>query len=387
MFDGNERNDAPEHSITNEKLNDNFTFIATGNSRDQISQGLIWLNERAWPLAGFVVFVPVLYLFNFIQEEKIPLSITSSSVITALPVLFALILLCIALLVGLLLTPTIMLFTPLEKKNKDRLIDLLVNAKKSRWKRSPFPWMIIGAWLFVPITLVFIVAFISILFEATDDSPHWLMQLLLLASIPVSALIFVTWVLKGTGRNIRFRNISSDFFISVLIGIVPQFLITTYVISISIRIAQSSDYQLAVIAAGVLIGILVMCPIQLFGATVVASVNKPDRSFGSALSIGCIFVVLLGLYPPSASLLTGAVFQLTSSGGRPCAVLSLHSTDSIEKNIIDHQYPMQSKPLHILIEVDGYFWVRPKISLNKDVYFISHENVSRISECPLENGL
>lgn len=375
------------HSGETSLSNDDAIDIAAGDSRDQISSGLTWLNERAWPLAGFVFFVPVIYLLSFIQEEKLPLSIASSSIISSLPVLFALILLCITLLVGLLLSPTMILFSPLEKNNSDRLIDSLISSDNSQKTSLPFPWKTIFAWMLAPIVLISIVAIISLFIEADDGGIHWSLQLLLIISIPVTAIIFILSVRKATGRNIRLRDISSDFCLSVLMGIVPQFLITTYVIIVSVRIADSSDYPLAVIAAAAVIALAVLCPLQLIGATLIASVGRTGQSFKRALSIGCSIIVLLGLYPPTAAWLAGSVFQLTSSGGRPCAILSFHSIDSIEKSIIDTEYGMKSKPLRILIDVDGYFWVRPKDILSKDIYLVSHEATSRISECPAEKDL
>ena len=375
------------HSGETSLSNDAAIDIAAGNSHDQISNSLTWLNERAWPLAGFVFFVPVIYLLSFIQEEKLPLSIASSSIISSLPVLFALILLCITLLVGLLLSPTMILFSPLQKNNSDRLIDSLISSDNSKKTSLPFPWKTIFAWMLAPIVLISIVAIISLFIEADDGGIHWSLQLLLIISIPVTAIIFILSVRKATGRNIRLRDISSDFCLSVLMGIVPQFLITTYVIIVSVRIADSADYPLAVIAVAAVIALAVLCPLQLIGATLIASVGRTGQSFKRALSIGCLIIVLLGLYPPTAAWLAGSVFQLTSSGGRPCAILSFHSIDSIEKSIIDTEYGMKSKPLRILIDVDGYFWVRPKDILSKDIYLVSHEATSRISECAADKDL
>lgn len=387
MSDEDSYKTSNNHSGEKSRSNADAIDIAAGDSRDQVSSGLTWLNERAWPLAGFVFFVPVIYLLSFIQEEKIPLSIASSSIISSLPVLFALILLCITLLVGLLLSPTMMLFAPLEKNNSERLIDSLMSSKLSEKRFSPFPWKIIIAWMLVPVVLIIIVAIISLFIDANDGGIHWGLQLLLIISIPVTAIIFILSVWKATGRSIRLRDISGDFFMSALMGIVPQFLITTYVISVSVRIADSSDYHLAVIAVSAFIGIVILCPLQLIGATLIASVSRPGQSFKRALAIGCSIIVLLGLYPPSAAWLAGSVFQLTSSGGRPCTILSFHSIDSIEKSIINLEYGMKSKPLRILIDVDGYFWVRPKDILSKDIYLVSHEATSRISECPAEKDL
>src|SRR5690606_27110037 len=78
----------------------------------QLTEGLAWLNNRAWPLAAGTLFTSALYLHNYIIEEKVPLSLTSPTIITALPILFAVQVFIIALLVALVLMPTAILLTP-----------------------------------------------------------------------------------------------------------------------------------------------------------------------------------------------------------------------------------------------------------------------------------
>lgn len=48
----------------------------TRNKVDQyatkLSSGLFWLNERAWPLTVGILSVAGLYLYQYIQVEKVP---------------------------------------------------------------------------------------------------------------------------------------------------------------------------------------------------------------------------------------------------------------------------------------------------------------------------
>lgn len=357
-----------------------FAPVATGNSSEQISDGLTWLNDRAWPLAGFIFFVPVIYLFNFIQTEKIPLSITSSSVMAAMPILFALILLCVALLVGLLLAPTIILFTPVESGSSKRLIDLLPipQATSSSW--SPFPLRIIIAWLLIPFAIVFIFILIFCLVDLLDGS-RLLLQTLVVLSIPAVALMFVVFTMKTTLKASRLRSVNPGFIGYVLVGVTPQFLILSYILTVCLRLMNSSDHPLMILLLSFFGGILFICVIQLAGATVIASITEPRRSFSAAFSVGCVLVVLLGLYPPSASFITGGVFGATISGGRPCAVLMLNSGDGIAVNLVDASDSKKTIGLRLLMEVDGSLWVRQHQSQNKDVYFIDRTSVSGVREC------
>jgi hypothetical protein len=71
------------------------------NRYAQLSQGLLWLNERAWPLGGSILLIAGIYLFQYIQVEKIPLSITSSAVVAALPAMFVMLVFVITMLGGI----------------------------------------------------------------------------------------------------------------------------------------------------------------------------------------------------------------------------------------------------------------------------------------------
>lgn len=379
MSNDNQNKNTVTNSTGKESSNE-IPEIAKEQWLDQINKGLLWLNERAWPMAGFMLFVSVLYLFGFIQEEQLPLSIISSSIITALPVIFVLVLLFIGLLVGYLFSPTIMLFSAVKKNNKDRLIDVFV--KPGEHKRGRIPKRIVAGWFLIPVTMVLIIGLIGLIFDKVDNAPGWLMTILILLSIPFTVLIFITWVIQEKSLNLRLKDISSDFWVSANISVLPQFLITTHVITLSIGLAQSNDDSYISLGFFVLFGVVVLSGIQLGGAAFVAA-TRPEQALVRSFITGILVVIVLGIYPPTASKLMGAVLQLTASGGRACAVLTWSPDNpAVTDGVSNPEMSSQSKKLRILIDLDGYYLVRPHGVAGKKVHFIPRDIVSSIDECP-----
>jgi len=92
------------------------------NRYAQLSGSLKWLNDRAWPLSVGILLTAGLYLYQYILEEQIPLSITSSAVLAALPAMSAILVFIISVLVAFILSPIFVLFHRLNASDK-RLSD------------------------------------------------------------------------------------------------------------------------------------------------------------------------------------------------------------------------------------------------------------------------
>lgn len=372
------------------EASNNVPTVAAGDLFEQLSKGLIWLNERAWPLSGGILFISVLYLMGFIVEEKVPLSIASSSIIATLPVLFVMILLFIVFLAGLLLSPTAMLFAVVRKPGKERLVDLLIKPDREGGRFS-IPRNIVIGWFFIPTIAVLFIGLVWLLVEKWNGIPGWMMSALVLLSLPLSIVGFVMWVIKEKSLKLKLRDFSFDFWMTACFSVLPQFIIITYVFILSIRVAQSSGDSYFLLWLSVLVGVIVLCVLQLVGAKLIASVTQPEQSLAKSCKAGVIIVFLLGLYPSTASLLTGGAFQLTGSGGRACAVLTWNSDNpSGIEALQSPDNPKQSKKLRILIQVDEYYFARPIVDKTQavekgetvtKVHFVPREIVSGIDDC------
>ena len=95
-----------------------------------LSNGLLWLNERAWPLTVGILSVAGLYLYQYIQVEKVPLSILSAAAFTALPAMFAMLVFVIGMMGASILMPTFILFLRLNATGA-RLSDQLNLSRQS----------------------------------------------------------------------------------------------------------------------------------------------------------------------------------------------------------------------------------------------------------------
>lgn len=369
-------------------------MAADGHWLGQASDGLRWLDERAWPLAGLALFVPLLYLHNFIHEEQVPLSITSPAIITALPAMFAFLVLFIGVLALFLVSPTMMLFTPVRTDRKDRLVDLLPRQHIDADGRPHIHHGVIIAW-FAMLAIIGIGpgALIAAPENLFDEHSHWLLLGVLLL-IALSACAFILIVIRSRPLDLKLKEISWGFRATVVLALLPQALLMSYVMSLSARIAHDEGGSYPVFAVCVLAGATILGILQLAGARIVASVTRPGRSLATAAVAGFVSVALLGLYPPTGAHLAGAVLQATASGARPCAVLSwttesppavrpLHGIDGAGKIIGD-----KSVPLRILTEADGYYLVRKRAENagNKAVHFVPRPLVGAMESCPKQAG-
>ncbi|MCL2892218.1 hypothetical protein [Brenneria tiliae] len=99
----------------NKKTTCSVQPVADGDLRQQIGDVLKWFHDRAWPLTGCLLIVVVMFLFSFIREENIPISITSPALVASIPWLMGFVILFTGLIAGLLLVPTMTLFVPAKR--------------------------------------------------------------------------------------------------------------------------------------------------------------------------------------------------------------------------------------------------------------------------------
>ena len=345
--------------------------------RNQVSEGLLWLDDRAWSLAGLILFVSALYLNGFILEEKVPLSITSPSVIAALPMLFAFLLLFIGMLVGLLFSPTMIFFSPLNKSNPVRLVDSFSESKPGKIKLTIFI-----SWLLLPACLLGVTFGIWML---VPKDVGWINGIAIFFLVPITGFVFVNIFIRAQSSDLHWRDISPEFWMSLFIGLIPQFFLTVFVIIVSMRAAQPSE-SYVIFAFWSAIGLFALCLIQLLGVRIVASTESQPPSLAACFTVGFAFVILLGIYPPAASKLTGAVLKLTASGARTCAVLTWTSNNPDVAEEVNNVDSGSSKPLHILMAIDENYVVRPTEIEGKAVYFVPRSMIAGIDDCPINSA-
>lgn len=245
-----------------------------GDSRLQIRNGYAWVDQSGWWLAGFIFLVPAIYLFSLTKPGKIPAIASSSSAITALPIIFFLLLLCFGLLVGLLLAPKVMISIPPERRRP--LIRVFRTTRTVATTSSETLSRVFGAWLLLPIVLASFLLVIFLLTNLKEGHGRLSFQCFLFFLIPVNALIAIVWTINQAFDNANLRSINLCFLWFALITAAFQLFIISDTVDYSIRLSKSSEHLLMVVAAWLMAGILFLCVIQILFVMVIALALRID---------------------------------------------------------------------------------------------------------------
>jgi hypothetical protein len=348
----------------------------------QLSDDLRWLNKRAWPLAGVVLFIAGTYLYNFILVEEAPLSITSSTFITAVPVLMIFVIIITGLLTGLLFGPLMVFFVRIRKGRQERFSDLLLYDKKKQHQQASRPashqlsdiWIVLCSW-FVPLVLFSFVLGTMILTKFL-----WPF-VVIMVSVVGAVLWFYFWIRMRYRVNIK--HLSGDFWSAAFVSFWMQFVWVIFIVTMASRAAQGTEHKTLFLFLYWVLGVFALGFVQLVAATVIAASIQFKISLRKAVFIAAGFIALLGICPPTGAALAGLVFQLTASGGRSCAVLSWtdKTSDGIAREIRAPGNPAQSVPVRILLEADGVYRIHKNDDPSQKIYLVPTDRVVGIDSC------
>ncbi|MGF6125091.1 hypothetical protein QF019_000280 [Pseudomonas frederiksbergensis] len=345
------------------------------NRYSQLSQGLLWLNERAWPLSIGILLTAGMYLFQYIQEEKIPLSITSSAVITALPAMSAMLVFIISMLVAFIIMPIFVLFHPLGdaggRLSDDFSFDQTSPELTARHRGLIWRWA--GGLLILGIYCVLV----GIVGPNVPPSDWWIGGGVLALVLTVLAnTLFIT-------RGVKV-SVSTDFrFICVMSALVQVFVILT-VTSVVLPVASAYVDNIWWLLPLMLLELISLWMIQLVGAFLVVKTRRHQNPVAFVATVVFAMVILLGLYPPSSSKLAGFALQVTASGGRNCTVMNFSADSKSIEAITDPAKPGYSRPLRVVAEVDGVYFVRLWRTESKAVQFVPRASVTGVDACPAD---
>lgn len=343
------------------------------NRYSQLSQGLLWLNERAWPLGIGILLTAGMYLYQYIQDEKIPLSITSSAVIAALPAMSAMLVFVISVLVAFIIMPIFVLFHRLNDSGKrlsdDFSFDKISPELSARHRRLILRWG--GGLLILGI-------YCTLVGAAGPYVPRggWWIGAGLLGLL-LTVLAYTVFITRG--QNI---TVSADFrFICVMSALVQVFVILT-VTSVVLPIAAEYVNNIWWLVPLMFLELFFLWLIQLLGALLVVRTRRHENPVAFIATVVFAIVILLGLYPPSSAKLAGFALQVSASGGRNCTVMNFGADSKGVEAITDPARPGYSRPLRVIAEVDGIYFVRPWKSDSKAVQFVPRASLTGVDACP-----
>jgi hypothetical protein len=343
----------------------------------ELSEGLRWSNERAWPLGGGLLFTAALYLHNFIELEKVPLSIASAAFVTTLPTMLALVVWLVLVLTLAFLMPTIVLFTQLSKNGRT-LAELMYPSGRKNGKNSRLTVKLALLWLLKTLFLGLIVG----------SAIEWLNPSLTSAVVVflvAPTLVASVWVaFSARQAGINWRETSLGFWAVSFAGTFVQAYILLTVIALLAETASAyldsfCGRFISVFLIALLVGIVQGAATRL----IEEEWRSHDNRIARAAAFGVAIVLLLGLFPPAGGKLAGYALRITASGGRACAILSWPpGFAQANEHVRDPKNSQRSRQLRILAEFDGTYIVRPYGAESKAVGFVSRTNVSGIDQCP-----
>jgi hypothetical protein len=345
------------------------------NRYAQLSQGLLWLNERAWPLGGSILLIAGIYLFQYIQVEKIPLSITSSAVVAALPAMFVMLVFVIAMLGALIVMPAFILFHPLNDSG-ERLSDHL-SFDQGKSKLTPLHRRLVLHWLYGVLLLGSFVWLIGVLASYDHTSGWWIVGMV---GLGLLTLLGHAWIITRVWKT----SVSFEFWIACVMTALVQWIA---ILNVTVVVARSvSEYveDVWLFIPFMFLELVLLWLIQLGGAYFVVVMRRHEHPVAHAALVAMVIIFVVGLIPQTSARLAGVTLQLPSSGARNCAVMTWAPSTPLLDAIKDPGNPGSSIRLRLLAEADGMYIVRPWRADTKAVQFVPRSSVTGIDECAPE---
>ncbi|NWC85449.1 hypothetical protein HX793_06805 [Pseudomonas reactans] len=343
-----------------------------------LSNGLLWLNERAWPLTVGILSVAGLYLYQYIQVEKVPLSILSAAAFTALPAMFAMLVFVIGMMGASILMPTFILFLRLNAKGV-RLSDQLNLSRQSPEMTAQHRRLLMHWAASLVVLAVFWLSAVYLSANAESGSFQtacWAM------AIAVTVLAYTCIIIHARPANITRRELSIEFWIaSASAGVIQMLVVLMVTVPVSRAFGEYSD-SVALFAPVMFVEIVVLFLIQGLGACLVAYMNDHKNPVALASLAALGLLIVLGLFPVTGAKLGGLPLQASASGGRMCTVMTWSEGAKVPGTLVDTKKPEGSIKLRVLADSDGSYIVRPWQAKEKTVSFVPHSSVAQLDECP-----
>ncbi len=347
-----------------------------GNSKDEnainwwkeISDSAEWFHARAWTFSGGLLLLSSVYLYQFIAYEKVPLSITSTSIITSLPIVLALTALSIIVLGGALLSPTSIFFTPIEKEGKT--LSQIINKKQSskikkhlilRWFAGLF-W-VGGAWA---ATLALYTKFN------------------IFTGFPTLIFVWITYALITMYRitpEAIFNKKTIEFWAISFALSFCQIIVITYSLIIAAKAAEAREASLITLAIFSLSTLSALAAIQTIFFLAIPSIKRTEHIIPKAASAGFLTLLILGTSSPFGAKAVGHIYSFSASGGRDCSIITWEKNENPTMELISERANRTSIPLRIIATDGGSYLVRKLEPSFSEVYFISQSSVSKIEKC------
>ncbi|PHN25937.1 hypothetical protein [Pseudomonas sp. ICMP 460] len=344
----------------------------------QLSSGLLWLNERAWPLAVGILSVAGLYLYQYIQVEKVPLSIFSPAAFTALPAMFAMLVFVIGMMGASILLPTFILFHRLNDQGA-RLSDQLnlrpeTPELRARHRRLLLRWaagvgVLGGFWMFA-------------VYMSENIDSGVLLTVGWTVATAGAVMAYVGIIISALPAQVAVRDVSAGFWVaSVSAGFIQMLVILMVTVPVSRAFGEYSNSAL-LFAPFMAAELAVLFVIQGGGACLMVRMSDHKNPVAAASLAAMALLVFLGLIPETGAKFGGLALQASASGGRMCTLMTWTAEANVPSLLVDAQSRTRSIKLRVLADADGSYIVRPWQAKEKTVTFVPHSSVTQLDDCP-----
>lgn len=345
-----------------------------------VSRLLMWMAKRAAPLTGITISIAALLWSDFRREFALPIGFASSSMLTALPSLAAIVCVAVGCIVTGIAVPAMVLTHPLRKNAAS-----LAQLSSPSGSAPPEPevqrtariiqryWMAMGV---APVVAwATAIGWMSI----RADTPLVSGILLLLGCI-----LLQTASARPTLKHaLRSQDpASANFYWMLLFSLLLQSLVAFWAMYAVVKTVAASTV-VAILACWALL-VMVMVAIAMFQMMV--SWRVTQGWYPNLLKhLVCLALVLLGfagMIPPLGARLASFALLSTASADRPCTILLFKraTLDTVPKAIIDVQHPSQSKELRIVFPSEDKLYI--KESIDEPTYFIDLKALVGTASCP-----
>jgi len=411
---------------------------------EQLTGTLKWLSRYKWALSGFLFVLSIIYLNDFIGTEEVPLSITSASVVAAIPAVFAHMLVIVVILTVYICMPIAIFFIPRGRGDAEQSFAPKTDAEFNAISKHLMKcWLSTCAFIFMALFAISdaasyvvlanhagLAVFLSIViisgmlaFLLTLESSSNIAkenESLRVHSQPLAAVSGTIqkeplerfWLRrrKISGAISAFvrqscKYLDSIHFESILLGLrfsaavfVAVFIQTLTVILVADSVFVNMGYSGDFFAYSMTFLCCVLLAMFQLGVVKFLTLSRyRNELLKNLVGVILFFMFVFGMFPPLGSFLFGGVLRHTSSGARSCAVISwAHAgAPAAVKEVNLENTPGHSLPLRIFTEVDGYYIVRILNQENgryierkdesgrkdKSVYFIPRTLVAGMAEC------
>jgi len=351
---------------------------ASPNWNQELNNALAWLSQRAWALGGVLLFTATVYLHNYITVEKIPLSITSSAAIAALPTTFALALFVAVLIAALLLIPTVLLFTPAEKGGRSlaELVHADAAQDRLRWLGVVWRWTFSTALVG---TLLWAIIYINAVADVSSPWDWMLSIALFLLSVPIFPALAYRVINVPSIRSITF-----EYWLMCVGAGAIQLLLLVMVMQIAVSSVGKRIDSFLVFLPLFVLAAAVLAVSQLTGAVLVQAFRRHRQPLALVSGVVAFVIACLGLIAPASAKLVAYAVQATASGGRGCVTLLFAPGASGKYKAPGfNNGDGKSEALHILFDAGDALHVRLVEDREKGspVYWVSRGDMAGIDVC------